>query len=133
MGENSILDDLKQLYFLDMEIRQLEQELFETESKWRSVNLHGGFYASGSVSDPTGNMALAIIEYSGLIDKAVKELYEKKAKCEQYIQNLDDPVLRTVLRMRFIKFYSWIAIARKMGSRCEATPRMIVERFFNEK
>ena len=132
----NILSDLKQLYFLDKEIRQLEQDLLETESRMRRGCGLGGFTSHGGVSDITGNTVMAIMQYSNEIDRKVKELYEQKTRAEQYIGSLGDPVLRTVLRMRFVKFYGWWKIARIITPKerpCdESTPRKMVERFFQK-
>jgi hypothetical protein len=124
---------LKGLYYKDKEILHLEQELAETESRLRRGCGLGGFRSDGSRSDITGNTAIAIIEYRDEINRKIIELYEEKTQAERYIQALDDTILRTVLRLRFIKFYSWIAIARSINSGNKSTPFMIVKRFFDEK
>ena len=131
--KDTILKDLKQLYFLDREIKHLENDLLETENRMRRGCGLGGFKSNGAVSDITGNTVITIMEYSDEIDKKIRELYAKKINCEKYIQTLDDPVLRTVLRLRFIKFYKWHRIAREIGGSNEATPRRMVERFLAEK
>ena len=120
------------LYFIDKEIKYLEDQLFETENRIRRGCGLGGFRSNGSVSDITGDTAIKIMEYSDEIDKKIKELYESKFAAERYIQTIGDPILRTVLRMRFLDFYSWGKIAYKIGSYNEATPRRMVDRFFEK-
>lgn len=128
--KEEILKDLKQLYFLDREIKHLENDLLETENRLRRGCGLGGFRSDGTTSDITGNTVVAIMEYSDEIDRKIRELYRKKTVCERYIQTLDDPVLRTVLRMRCLDFYSWVKIAQLIKAKGESTPRMMVENFF---
>ena len=50
-------------------------------------------------------------EYSETINKKIDELYDIKNEIEYTIEKVDDHILQTLLRERYIKFASWETIA----------------------
>lgn len=61
--------------------------------------------------------------------------YEKKTlEIEDFIETLDDCVLRRIIELKYIDGLTWLAVARMVcGSRDESTPRKKVSRFFEKK
>jgi DNA-directed RNA polymerase specialized sigma subunit len=52
--------------------------------------------------------------YSELIDKRVDELYAIKCEILAAINKIDDSIMRKMLIMRYIKFYSWNKVAARL-------------------
>ena len=121
--------ELSQLYYLTREITQYKEKLSELESRGFQTALTGGGRLN-RISDPTGTLAVKVAEYKEMIKDKYLELVEKQIAAENYISSLEDVQLRLVMRLRFIELQSWIKIARAMGSYNEATPRRMVDRFF---
>jgi len=125
--------ELGQLFYLEREIKFLEEQLKEIESKSTiSSSIAGGATGQNNITDKVGNIATKLADYQTLICLTIEKLYHQKNMTEKYIESLDDCQLRLILRMRFIKFYSWGKIAHAIRANGESTPRMIVERFFEE-
>ena len=111
--------ELGQLFYLEKEIKFLEEQMRECNEK--------------SEKEQSDSISAKINEYQNLICNQIHKLYNQKIDIEIYIQTIGDSQLRSVMRMRYIEFYSWIKIAYKIGAKTEATPRMMIDRFFEEK
>lgn len=60
-----------------------------------------------------------------------QELLDKMTEAEEYIESVSDARIRRIMRYRFIDDLSWIQIAHELHE-AESSPRMALERFFEE-
>lgn len=64
------------------------------------------------------------------VDRKLKRLYTKQAQIEEYIANIDDPLVRRIMVARYIECLSWEGVARKLGGRnTSESVRKICERW----
>ncbi|MBP3924062.1 hypothetical protein J6E39_02325 [bacterium] len=67
-----------------------------------------GMTVSKSVSDKIGYSVIKIINTKNTLTKLCEEITE-------YIENVDDPIIRMILTYRYINNFSWEKTAFKIG------------------
>lgn len=102
-------------YKLDTEINVLLDE--QSKALQRATGTAAavtGDKVQTSKRNTTEDKFIAYAAYSELIDKRIDELYEIKAEIMQAINAVDNTVLRTLLTLRYIRFFTWEQIAEEM-------------------
>lgn len=52
----------------------------------------------------------------------------------EWIENIDDPLVKDIVRYRYLRGFSWVKIAHKVGGgNTQDSVRMIVNRYLNKK
>lgn len=108
--------DMGQMYYLNKEIERLNEELnwMECKSMMKSPILTGMPFGGG-VSDRTADYAVRIEEIRNLIDISVKKLLYTRAEIERFLQEIEDPELRLIIRLRSINHLGWQEIGEELG------------------
>lgn len=108
--------DIGQMYYLNKEIERLNEELnwMECKSMMKSPILTGMPFGGG-VSDKTADYAVRIEEIRNLIDISVKKLLYTRAEIERFLQEIEDPELRLIIRLRSINHLGWQEIGEELG------------------
>lgn len=103
-------------YKLDTEIDALleEQRMAWVKATGTTV-INTDDKVQTSKQNTTENRFISYLAYSALIDTRIDELYSVKNEISQAIESVDDAVLRTLLMLRYIRFYTWEQIAEKMN------------------
>ena len=103
------IKELSNLYYISKEIKRLESELEEITEIGSSI-ISGMPHSSG-VGDKVQNL---VFKRQTLIEKIVKkqiQYIDEKIKMENFINDIDNPKVRLIARLRFIEFKSWYEIA----------------------
>jgi len=100
---------LSRLRDLKKEIKMYQERLAELQSlsEVKSCVLTG-MPVSKSVSDKIGYSVIKIINTKNTLTKLCEEITE-------YIENVDDPIIRMILTYRYINNFSWEKTAFKIG------------------
>ena len=100
---------LSRLRDLKKEIKMYQERLAELQSlsEVKSCVLTG-MPVSKSVSDKIGYSVIKIINTKNTLTKLCEEISE-------YIENVDDPIIRMILTYRYINNFSWEKTAFKIG------------------
>ena len=100
---------LSRLRDLKKEIKMYQERLVELQSlsEVKSCVLTG-MPVSKSVSDKIGYSVIKIINTKNTLTKLCEEITE-------YIENVDDPIIRMILTYRYINNFSWEKTAFKIG------------------
>ena len=69
-----------------------------------------GMPMSKSISDRIGYSVIKIISIKDALSKLCEELTD-------YIENVDDPIIRMILTYRYVNNFSWEKTASKIGGR----------------
>lgn len=100
------------------EIAELESTIAEMDTRVYSPRIpkltgmpSAHFTEAGSAQE---RAATALFELREKYYAEVERLHRTAEQIEMTIELLDDPLQRRILRMRYIKGRSWIAIARKV-------------------
>ena len=108
--------ELNQIYFLNQELERLEEELSVMEHKSLVKNplLSGMPYGSG-FSNKTADYAIQVNEIKRLIGITIDQILKTRAEMEKFLQEIDDPELRMILRLRSIQHLGWQEIGEELG------------------
>ena len=102
---------LSQLHYLKKEIKMHQERLTElnalAEIKSYAIT---GMPMSKSISDRIGYSVIKIISIKDALSKLCEELTD-------YIENVDDPIIRMILTYRYVNNFSWEKTASKIGGR----------------
>lgn len=100
---------LSRLRDLKKEIKMYQERLAELQSLSEAKSsVLTGMPVSKSVSDKIGYSVIKIINTKNTLTKLCEEITE-------YIENVDDPIIRMILTYRYINNFSWEKTAFKIG------------------
>ena len=100
---------LSRLRDLKKEIKMYQERLVELQSLSEvKSSVLTGMPVSKSVSDKIGYSVIKIINTKNTLTKLCEEITE-------YIENVDDPIIRMILTYRYINNFSWEKTAFKIG------------------
>lgn len=71
-------------------------------------------------------------EYQKKLDEFMIKLLQLQNKIEDFIETLDDTVLRQIMRYRYIDGFGWVKIMHLMGYESESKARMKHDRFLEK-
>jgi len=106
------MKDLNKLYFLKIEIKELKDEI-KNLSEISSPGL-SGMPHSNKKSNPIEQF---FMKKEKLIEKLIKKLekyIEELNRIENFIENIDDPEIRTIARLRYIDNLKWEDIGKQV-------------------
>lgn len=134
------LDQLEQFRYLKNEINMLENRIIDLRN--RNESFVSDTVTGSSKDRPFQQHTIIITGYgnpnmekiSELEIKYIKrqeQLCEELQKIENFIDRLQNSELRQIIELRYVKGFSWNAVARNVyGYPSGDTARMAVKRFF---
>lgn len=128
--------ELKQYQQLELEIKDLKEDISDLKSR-KSVDVvkasHKEFPYTEHTISVYGNDETSIREIQGLIDEKrqkISELEQLRAKIEQFINSIEDSQMRRIIRLKYIRGYSWGEVANRIrGNNTRDSVRMMCKRF----
>lgn len=122
---------LSKYYYIKKEVVQLEEQLEELNSRVTgSPTLNGMPSSHGNVSQ----VEQLVIKKSKLEEKLLCkkiELIREQENIEDYLETIEDPGIRMIIRERFINCKKWAEIGREMYFD-RTTPYYILKRYLKE-
>lgn len=110
------IKELYNLYYIEQEIKEYELKIIELRELATNISPnYNGMPGTTTVSDKVGNTVTAIVEYTQMLEKAIQEKIEQSIKINAYILAIEDPQLRQIMFLRFVKRLSWQAVANRIG------------------
>ncbi len=119
---------LSQLRYLKKEIKMYQERITELKalSEIKS-SVITGMPISKSISDKIGYSVIKIITMKDALSKLCEELTD-------YIESVDDPIVRLILTYRYVNNFSWQKTAFKIGGGNTAQGlRMRLYRYFKKE
>lgn len=127
-------EELSQLYWLNKEIEKDKNELAKLqgmrEGKSTAITSLPG---NGAISDKSGELAAQIADLERTIEINIKRCLQEQKRLTDYINNIDDSLVRMILHYRYISGFSWVQVARHIGNNTEDNVRMIHSRFLKDE
>lgn len=107
--------ELMQLQYLKREIAMWERELEEVmiSSEISSPNIGG--CGSQKASSPTESRALKKQDIIDRIKNLKQNAEEEFKNLINYIESLEDSLMRQIIYYRCVKGFSWVWVAKKIG------------------
>lgn len=125
--------ELKELYYLQREIRSDEQRLMELEAAATGTTAPlTGMPHGGSLSDKTA-LAADIADLRSIIQAKHTMCIALYNKIMRYVACIDDSLMRQVIMYRHLDMMTWRDIAQKIGGgNSEDGIRKMYERFLDK-
>ena len=131
-GERVTKEELKQIYYINKEIIMWKKELerLECKSLVKGQELSDMPRGSG-ISDKTADMAIEKAEIKIIINGKLAEIQVQRKRIMNYINSIDDSLLRQIMFLRNVSCMSWNQIANELGSN-ENCVKQIYSRHFRK-
>lgn len=109
-------EELSKLYWLNREIELEKRRLSELESAATNATakISGLPHATGE-SRKTESMAILIAEQRDLVELKIRQSVIEYNRLSRYISSVDDPLVRSILSLRFIYGLAWLQVAMRIG------------------
>ena len=116
--------ELSQLYWLNREIEADKRKLEELRlaAVSATAKITGLPHVTG-VRDKVGEIAVLIEKQSRLIELKKKQTVIEYNRLMQYINSVDDSLMRQILTLRYVNGLSWQQVAFSIGESDESYPR----------
>lgn len=108
-------EELSKLYWLNREIEWEKRQLAELRSAAESVTsrITGLPHATGNARNEDIKILLA--EQEDLVNLKIRESVIEYNRLNRYIASVPDPLMRSILALRFINGMSWRQVAFHIG------------------
>lgn len=108
VGDFMRSEELNELYWLNIEIKDLESRLKELDetSGISSAKLGDGIHGN-DISNPVEKVAMKKIQLKKRIAEVMLLVLEEKEKIERFVETIPDSQLRTIVRLRNIDLMTW--------------------------
>lgn len=108
--------ELSKLHYLNKDIERERRQLAELRARGTSVTAQvSGLPHVGGAYDKIGEHAIEMADLEALIDIHIRQSVAEYKRLNQYIQEVIDPQMRTILSLRYINGMSWRQIAFSIG------------------
>ena len=111
-------DKLEQIFFLRKEIRMWEEELenIHEMAQAKSKQITGMPFANtNEKKDPVAEIAMKAYEVKAKILELKKTLETERLNAIQWISEIEDPLIRTLVKYRCVDNLSWDEISNRIG------------------
>ena len=108
--------DLKQIKYLNSELRSLREHLQELEAQIGISSMpQDGQPKGNKIGRPVEAQAILLAETITLIREHEKKIQTLKDEIWGYIAGRDDALLRQIIMLRFVDGKSWASVAISIG------------------
>lgn len=123
---------LNQIYYLSKEKKMWEDKLKElTEIKAVSYENSGAGHSS-DISSPVVRLAEQREKIREIISAKLAEISYVEREILEYINTIDDSLVRQIMIHRHIELKSWAQVAKEIGGTTPDSLRMIEKRYLKE-
>lgn len=116
-GERRLTEkELSQIHYINIEIETIKEDLnrLNGRSQVKGQEITGMPFGSG-ISDKTADSAIETAELQMLLEVTIKRLYLVRNSIERFLQTIDDPEMRLIIRLRSINDMGWQEIGDELG------------------
>jgi hypothetical protein len=132
-GETLVKQDLKQIYYLNNELKMWQDELRRLQDRIeRGPKWYDGMPHSSEVGDPVGNIATELANCKMMISCKEFEIQIQRNRIIKYIDDIEDSLLRQIIFYRCVSCMGWKEVAATIGGRATvASVTMAFKRHFD--
>lgn len=126
-------EELKQIYYINGEIKMWQRELERLQCKSLVKGQEISDMPRGNgTSDKVGDLAIERNEVEVIINGKLAEIQVQRKKIMDYINGVDDSLLRQIMFFRNVSCMSWNQVARELG-KTETCVKQIYSRHFRKE
>ena len=108
--------ELSKLYHLKKEVQMQRKRIYELKTiAESSTSTITGMPHGKEISDKVGKYATQLADLKSLLDSHLKKCIFEINKLTEYIQNVDDPLVRQIMTYRYIHGFNWQKTAFSVG------------------
>ena len=107
--------DLQQIYYINREIKMWQNKL-NSITEIGAVNITG-VPGAHNISDSVSDMAMQKSELQTIIAGKLAELKIKRREVMNFINGIDDSLMRQIMQCRFIDCMSWRQVSEEVYGR----------------
>lgn len=130
-------EELSQIYYINKEIAMWEKELehIRESSMMKSKKITGMPFANtNDTGDPTADLSMKMLDIEMIIVGKKKELEYKRIEILKYINDIEDSMMRMIVKFRCVDCKRWEEVAMLIGgNNTEDSCRMQFNRMFKRK
>ena len=105
-----------QIYYLSREVRNLQERLDRMRSTgMKSPKLDGMPRSPGGITKPTESKAVREADLEKRIERLLKRIQKQRRKIFDYIDSVDDSLMRMIIIFRCVDLCTWEEVAGKIG------------------
>ena len=129
-----IKEELKQIYYINKEILMWQKELdrIECKSLVKGQEITDMPFGSGT-SDKVADRATEKADIEAVIKGLLAKIQIQRRKIIDYIESIDDSLLRQVMFLRNVSCMSWNQVACELGSSENCVKQMYSRHFRSEE
>jgi hypothetical protein len=133
-GEILTKTELKQIYYLNKELRMWQEELQRLQDRIeQGAKQIDGMPRGSGVGDPVGNIATELANCKMMISCKEFEIQIQRNRFIKYIDSLEDSLMRQIIFYRCVSCMGWAQVAASIGGKATAASvRMAFNRHFTE-
>ena len=126
-------EELKQIYYINKEIIMWQKELdrLQCKSLVKGQEITDMPFGSGT-SDKVADLAIEIVDTKAVIKGMLAEIQIQRRKIIDYIEGIDDSLLRQVMFLRNVSCMSWNQVANELG-KTETCVKKLYSRHFGKE
>lgn len=109
-------EELKEIYSINQEIKMWQRELgrLQCKSLVKGQEITGMPFITGT-SDKVGDLVSTMADIEAIIRGKLAEIQMQRKKIMQYIDSIDDSLLRQIMFLRNVSCMNWKQIASELG------------------
>lgn len=125
-------EELKQIYYINKEIKMWQREIerLQCKSLVKSQEITGMPFCGGT-SDKVADIATEKADIEIIIKGKLAEIQLQRKKIIDYINKIEDSLLRQIMFYRNVSCMNWNQVARELGS-TENCVKQIYSRHFRK-
>lgn len=126
-------EELKQIYYLNKEVKMWQKELerLQCMSLIKGQQITGMPHVPG-VNDKVGDLVATMADIEAIIRGKLAEIQMQRKRIIEYIDSIDDSLLRQIMFLRNVSCMTWRQIANELGSN-ENCVKQIYSRHFRKR
>lgn len=125
--------DLKQIYYIKIEIKMLSEKRDNLEQSILKSPKLDGMPRPAKISKQTEARAIELAEIKEVLEELEYRTLVEAKKIYEYIRGIDDSLLRQIIVRRCIDLMSWREVADKVGgNNTEDSVRMYYDRHIED-
>lgn len=130
----TVQDRLRQYRYLLREIKLLEEDLLELDTKTQRLTTQLTGMPRGSAgTDRLTDIIARKIELREIISERAAWLHQERVELERYVSRVPDSLLRQILALRYFRGLSWTAVGLALGGgNTGNSAKQIVRRWFGQ-
>ena len=127
-------EELKQIYYINKEIKMWQRELdrLQCKSLVGSPTIDDMPKGSGGTSDRVADLAIEKEEIREIINGKLTEIQVQRKRIMNYINGIEDSLLRQIMFLRNVSCMSFPQLARELNI-TEGCAKMIYYRHFRKE